>query len=69
MFVPLNIQNQSELAFKKQSNIYSIYDYTALMIKIMLQMFMWELSNAEKVQKEVEKNKDKLETDQKILNM
>lgn len=69
MFVPLNIQNQSELAFKKQSNIYSIYDYTALMIKIMLQMFMWELSNAEKVQKEVEKNKDKLETDQKILYM
>lgn len=69
MFVPLNIQNQSELAFKKQSNIYSIYDYTALMIKIMLQMFMWELSNAEKVQKEAEKNEDKLETDQKILYM
>lgn len=39
------------------------------MIKIMLQMFMWELSNAEKVQKEAEKNEDKLETDQKILYM
>lgn len=45
------------MAFKRQSNIYSVYDYKALMIKIMLQMFMWELSNAEKVQKEAEKLK------------
>lgn len=35
----------------------------------MLQMFMWELSNAEKFQMEAEKNENKLETDQKILYM
>lgn len=69
MFVPLNIQNQSEVASKRQSNIYSVNDYKVLRLKIMLQMFMWELSNAEKFQKEAEKNENKLETDQKILYM